>query len=112
MPMSKFFTSLLPTAIEPLEGRVLFASSLPWGSTAQLVRQNVAVSDYPTVTGRGQTIAVIDTGIDYTTPSLGGGFGKNFKVEGGWDFVDNDADPMDTVGHGTKVAGVLASSSF
>lgn len=99
-------------SIEGLEPRVLFASALPWGATAALVRQDVAVSAYPTVTGVGQTIAVIDTGIDYNLASLGGGFGAGHKVVGGWDFVDNDADPMDTVGHGTKVAGVLASSSF
>jgi subtilisin family serine protease len=99
-------------SIESLEGRVLFASTLPWGPTAQLVRQNTAVSDFPTVTGTGQTIAVIDTGIDYNLSELGGGFGKGHKVVGGWDFVDNDSDPMDTVGHGTKVAGVLAASSF
>jgi hypothetical protein len=29
----------------------------------------------------------IDTGIDYTHPSLGGGFGQGFKVNGGFDFV-------------------------
>jgi subtilisin family serine protease len=99
-------------SIEPLEGRVLFASTLPWGPSAQLVRQNVAVSSFPTVTGTGQTIAVIDTGIDYNLPELGGGFGSGRKVIAGWDFVNNDSDPMDTVGHGTKVAGVLAASSF
>ncbi|HTL28001.1 MAG TPA: S8 family serine peptidase [Tepidisphaeraceae bacterium] len=110
--MQKSFNSELFIAIEDLEGRVLFASTLPWGATAQLVRQNTAVSDFPTITGQGQTIAVIDTGIDYNLPELGAGFGAGHKVVGGWDFVDDDADPMDTVGHGTKVAGVLASSSF
>lgn len=29
----------------------------------------------------------IDTGIDYTHPSLGGGFGPGHKVIGGFDFV-------------------------
>ena len=29
----------------------------------------------------------IDTGIDYNHSSLGGGFGKGFKVNGGFDFV-------------------------
>ncbi|MER5762991.1 S8 family serine peptidase [Streptomyces sp. NPDC002082] len=60
------------------------------------------------VTGRGVTVAVIDTGVDYGHPDLGGGFGAGHKVVGGWDFVDNDADPMDDNGHGTHVAGIVA----
>jgi subtilisin family serine protease len=35
------------------------------------------------VTGAGTAIAVIDTGIDYTHPFLGGGFGPGYKVVGG-----------------------------
>ena len=61
--------------------------------------------------GAGITVAVIDSGIDYTHPALGGGFGPSFKVAGGWDFVNNDADPMDDDGHGTHVAGIVAASS-
>ncbi|WP_407836612.1 S8 family serine peptidase [Streptomyces sp. DSM 116496] len=60
------------------------------------------------VTGKGVTVAVIDTGVDYGHPDLGGGFGEGHKVVGGWDFVDNDADPMDDNGHGTHVAGIVA----
>src|SRR5437588_1224518 len=62
--------------------------------------------------GRGVTVAVIDTGIDYMHPALGGGFGPGYKVKGGFDFVDNDADPMDTFGHGTNVAGIIAADPF
>src|SRR5262249_19619040 len=69
-------------------------------------------NQFPKITGTGESIAVLDTGIDYDHPNLGGGFGPGHKVEAGWDFVDNDADPMDTYGHGTEVAGVLASSPF
>ncbi|MCJ7489042.1 MAG: S8 family serine peptidase, partial [Thermoplasmata archaeon] len=61
------------------------------------------------VTGYGMTIAVIDTGIDYTHPDLGGGFGPSFKVIGGYDFYNHDSDPMDDNGHGTHVAGVVAA---
>ncbi|MBX7164744.1 MAG: S8 family serine peptidase [Pirellulales bacterium] len=59
-------------------------------------------------TGTGYSVAVIDTGIDYRHPALGGGWGN--KVIAGWDFVDDDADPMDTNGHGTHVAGIIASN--
>lgn len=32
------------------------------------------------------------------------------KVIGGWDFADNDGNPMDYQGHGTHVAGIVAAS--
>ncbi|MEM4312215.1 MAG: S8 family serine peptidase [Nitrososphaerales archaeon] len=60
------------------------------------------------LTGKGVKIAVIDTGVDYTHKDLGGKFGV--KVIGGYDFVDNDKDPMDTDGHGTMVAGIIAAN--
>jgi subtilisin family serine protease len=64
------------------------------------------------VTGAGVRIGVIDTGIDYMHPDLGGGFGAGHKVAGGWDFVNNDADPSDDNGHGTHVAGIAASDGL
>ncbi|MDG4798312.1 S8 family serine peptidase [Micromonospora sp. WMMD1082] len=60
--------------------------------------------------GGGVTVAVIDTGVDYTHPSLGGGFGPGRKVVGGYDFVNDDADPMDDHSHGTHVAGIIAGT--
>jgi subtilisin family serine protease len=60
--------------------------------------------------GSGQTVCVIDTGIDYTHSSLGGCFGPGCKVIGGYDFVNDDADPMEDEGHGTHVAGIVSSS--
>lgn len=59
-------------------------------------------------TGAGQAVAVIDTGVDYTVPSMGGGSFPNAKVIGGIDVADGDSDPMDCEGHGTEVAGVIA----
>ncbi|WP_018963631.1 S8 family serine peptidase [Coprothermobacter platensis] len=61
------------------------------------------------LTGSGMIVALIDTGVDYTHPDLGGCFGPTCKVIGGYDFGDNDNDPMDQVGHGTEVAGILAA---
>jgi subtilisin family serine protease len=37
--------------------------------------------------GKGITIGIIDSGIDYTHPALGGKFGPGNKVIGGYDFV-------------------------
>jgi hypothetical protein len=59
--------------------------------------------------GDGVVVGIIDTGIDYMHPALGGGFGSGAKVIGGYDFVNNDADPMDDNGHGTHVAGIVAA---
>lgn len=62
------------------------------------------------VRGRGIRVAVIDTGIDYTHPDLGGCFGAGCKVAGGYDFYNNDNDPFDDNGHGTHVAGIIAAN--
>ena len=59
-------------------------------------------------TGAGQTVAVIDTGVDYTVAQLGGAPFPNAKVIGGMDTADEDNDPMDCDGHGTSVSGVIA----
>jgi minor extracellular serine protease Vpr len=62
------------------------------------------------LTGKGVTVGVIDTGVDYTHPDLK----RNFA--GGRDLVDNDADPMETktlgraTVHGTHVAGIIAAN--
>ncbi|WP_147534980.1 S8 family serine peptidase [Bacillus marasmi] len=63
------------------------------------------------LTGKGVTVGVIDTGIDYRHPDLS----SNYK--GGRDFVDGDKDPMETKGiaglstiHGTHVAGIIAAN--
>ncbi|KAI8372438.1 hypothetical protein BD560DRAFT_369210 [Blakeslea trispora] len=37
--------------------------------------------------GKGVFVGIIDSGIDYMHPTLGGGFGKGFKVAAGYDLV-------------------------
>ncbi|MBX4190405.1 S8 family serine peptidase, partial [Candidatus Parcubacteria bacterium] len=64
------------------------------------------------ITGMGESIAVIDTGVDYTHPDLGGCFGSVCKVVGGYDFVNGDSDPMDDNGHGTHVAATAAGNGL
>lgn len=63
--------------------------------------------------GAGQTVAVIDSGIAYDHPALGGGLGASYRVVGGWDFAENDADPYDDAPggfHGTHIAGIVGST--
>jgi len=60
--------------------------------------------------GTGIKVGVIDTGIDYTHPDLGGCIGVGCKVLGGYDFQNGDTIPMDDHGHGTHVAATVAGN--
>jgi subtilisin family serine protease len=55
-------------------------------------------------------VAVIDTGVDYTHPDLRDNIlrGATGDVVG-WDFVNEDANPMDDNSHGTHVAGTIGA---
>ena len=53
--------------------------------------------------GEGIKVCVIDTGIDYNHPDLK----DNYKD--GFDFHNNDSDPVDDNGHGTHCAGIIAA---
>ncbi|KAI9265805.1 peptidase S8/S53 domain-containing protein [Helicostylum pulchrum] len=78
------------------------------------------------LTGEGVFIAIIDTGVDYLHPALGGGYGPGYTVQTGYDFVGNkygsvpgsvpepDSDPYDDCtiedssdGHGTSTSGII-----
>ena len=60
------------------------------------------------IDGSGIKIAVIDTGVNFNHPDLFG-WGKDGKVIGGFNFIQKGQPPLDTNGHGTQVAGVIAA---
>ena len=80
-------------------------------------------------TGNGIKVAVMDTGVDYDHPDLGGCFGPGCRVSKGWDFVGDaynaddtspsynpipspDPFPDDCNGHGTHVAGIIGANGL
>ncbi|GAA5507851.1 S8 family peptidase [Novipirellula caenicola] len=88
-------------------------------ATPNLIEQAAAIRNQSgtadaVLNGSGQTVAVIDSGVAWDHVALGGGFGPGYRVVGGWDFAENDANPYDDgpAGyHGTHVAGLLAGES-
>lgn len=88
----------------------------PFATLSSATHQQTGVSgvknDYG-FTGSRQTVAVIDTGIAWDHYALGRGYGADYRVVGGWDFAENDANPYDDgpAGfHGTHVSGIIGST--
>ena len=91
-------------SMESLESRTLM-SAATWGAWSNFIYQPAAIASFPKLTGRGETVAVLDTGIA-NVPSLRG------KIVGGYNFINNNTNYTDTSGHGTSVAGVIAASPY
>ncbi len=98
-----------------------FGGSQQWGLNAIGAPEAWAAG----YTGQGVTVAVIDSGLDldhadlvhslYVNPGEIAGNGVDDDHNGfvddihGYDFVDHDAIPEDTNGHGTHVTGIIAA---
>lgn len=107
--------------VEPLTDRV----GTDLATALAMTGADVAQNDLG-LTGNGIRVAVMDTGIDYEHPDLGGpGPFPTPRVVAGTDFVGDDFnardpanripvpdnDPMDCNGHGTHVAGIVGAAA-
>src|SRR5438105_7112774 len=112
--LNGFAAHLLPDTVAELQADPEVRRVVPDGQVHALLDVSVPHVRAPEVwrdfgyRGAGTTIAIIDTGVDYTHPDLGGCLGAACKVVGGYDFVNGDSDPRDDHGHGTHVAATAA----
>jgi len=104
------------------EVKNVFIDEMVWiqlsNSVPQINADDVWLETYEgsNVTGHNITVAVIDTGIDYTHPDLGNCTQSDFlsgscgRTIYGWDFYNDDENPMDDHGHGTHCAGIIGAN--
>ncbi|KAI1086859.1 subtilisin-like protein [Rostrohypoxylon terebratum] len=68
------------------------------------------------IKGKGVKIGIIDTGVDYRHPALGGDVGPGLKIAGGWSWLADNGTAVEDDnflttcyggGHGTHVAGIV-----
>ncbi|HAL44951.1 MAG TPA: hypothetical protein DCP47_03405 [Phycisphaerales bacterium] len=99
--LTSLMSNSLVTHIEPVKTATpALAQALPLGN---------ALQTRPSYNGGNCSIAIVDTGVDYRHPRLGGGTFPNSKVIGGYDTADDDNNPMPvTSAHGTCCAGIAA----
>ncbi|MFC2154754.1 S8 family serine peptidase [Candidatus Altiarchaeota archaeon] len=64
-------------------------------------------------TGRNVTVAVLDTGIDYTHSALNNctNISPECRIKDGWNFAYNNDNPRDFNGHGTHITGIIGANS-
>jgi len=64
-------------------------------------------ADKARTSGNGINIAVVDTGVDYHHHELT----SRFLTNKGYDFIEDNSEPLDKNGHGTHVAGTIGGTT-
>ncbi len=88
---------------------------LDGGGALQTKSKGIGYSQMDAKPSMQPVVALIDTGVDYTNEDLRDSMWVNpYQSKGlegtyGYDFANEDDDPMDTDGHGTHCAGVIAA---
>ncbi|KAI8343971.1 peptidase S8/S53 domain-containing protein [Chlamydoabsidia padenii] len=108
---------------EPVLAHYAAAPMLPQRPFDNRISQIQSVHEKIGATGKDILVCLLDSGVDYNHPALGGGIGPGFKIKMGANLVDPNEDdkvlghhldkddPMDPCpanGHGTHVAGIIA----
>lgn len=95
-----------------VEPNVAYALSAPFVPNDARIGQQYAWGQVRAYDGWARTrgsaevvIAIVDSGVQLDHPDLAG------KLVAGYDFVQNDGEPDDAVGHGTHVAGTAAAAT-
>jgi len=75
-------------------------------SLRSLIRADQASTRFPTITGAGHAVAIVDTGVDAAHPALAGRVVAGYNATG----IGATTNYDDDYGHGTHVAGISASN--
>jgi hypothetical protein len=89
---------------------LLVNPSIGLDKSTKLIGSNILV-DF-SLNGQNNTICLIDTGVDYMHENLGNcnNISNCDRILGGYNFINNNSDPLDDSGHGTEVAGIILSN--
>jgi hypothetical protein len=110
------------------EPQFAVSSPKPEQAAPELIHSNTGVNaarQQLGLTGKGVKVGIVDTGMYYKHPALGGCIGAGCRVASGWDFVGDDftgprttpvpdEDPNDDCApsaHGTHVGGIVGADA-
>lgn len=121
-PAQRGLAARPPLGLESLEGRTHLAAAA-WGYWPTFLGMDKVFQNYPWLDGGGNNIAIVDKGIDYWHPALGGNRAtstKSPKIVNVYDYRDNDTNPFPSESeatdpssaHGTGVAGILVANQY
>jgi len=102
------YSNAVVKAEQPVEEGAPSSEARGKGMAAENEFLNINILHEEGYTGKGIKVAVLDTGVDYNHPDISPAY-KGYRAQPGvdpktinsisvkgWDFVDNDADPMET----------------